>query len=170
MQMHKKELTSPTLLLLLSIPLGYVAICGQQQHRGKAPGELDRFFHPHLSLHPLFASSPFLTAIRWLPVSRQMQKEGGGGYWAHLYLPPSREGGAETPSADNRASSSQKQNPILPPTTPLTQFLCPPHPPRRLRVLQNPFKKQGSWMVTSPFGEHTVAFRARLLETARCLM
>ena len=40
--------------------------------------------------------------------------------------------------------AAKNKIPFSPPTTPLTQFLCPPHPPRRLRVLQNPFKKQGS--------------------------
>lgn len=35
--------------LLLSLPLGYVAICGQQQQRGKTPGGPDRFLHPYPS-------------------------------------------------------------------------------------------------------------------------
>lgn len=51
---------------------------------GETAGQQEAAVHPHFSLHPLFATSPFLTAIRWLPVSRQMQKAGGGGVGTEL--------------------------------------------------------------------------------------
>lgn len=47
------------------------------QGSGETAGHRGAAVYPHFSLHPLFARSPFLIAFRWLPVSRQMQKQGG---------------------------------------------------------------------------------------------
>lgn len=54
---------------------------------GETEGQRKVAVYLHFSFHPLFASSPLLTAFRWLPVSRQMQRRGCG-YWAHLCLFP----------------------------------------------------------------------------------
>lgn len=47
-----------------------------------------------------------------------------------------------------------------PPPLLFNAILCPPRPSQETMVLQNPFKKQDSRMVTSPLGEHMPAFRA----------
>lgn len=71
----------PTVIEILGVGVGMCGgACVGSGGSVETVGQKEAAVHPHLSLHPLFASSPFLTAIRWLPVSRQMQKEGGGGY------------------------------------------------------------------------------------------
>lgn len=83
---------------------------------GETAGQRDAAVHPHLSLHPLFASSPFLTAIRWLPVSRQMPKEGGEVDTELIFTSLLRGGRGRDPSTDDTASRNQTpKSPSFPP-------------------------------------------------------
>lgn len=80
-------------------------LCGSPGS-GETAGQREEAVYPHFSFHPLFASSPFLTAFRWLPVSRQMQK---GEVDTELIFASFLKGGrCKDPSADNTASTSQK--------------------------------------------------------------
>lgn len=98
---------------------------------GETAGQREAAVSPPFSLHPLFASSPFLTAIRWLPVSRQMQKAGGGGeVGTELIFTSLLEAAGADPSAYNTAPKEPKNKiPILLPNPNSFKAVTPPPVP-----------------------------------------